>query len=229
MKRSLLPFFSIIFLSILPTVGLAEIGRSEVMVQQSVNQRQVINQFIQQLKKTDYESITNAVQLLLLTGESAVPDLILLLNDPRESVRWSAIKVLGSMGEASETAIPDLILRLKDPAIDVRSSAASVLGEMGKSNRSAVPYLIPLLKDSDKNTRLSAATALGKMGESAKSAIPDLIILLKDSPSVIARAAWALGNIGESAIPVLIPLLKDSDKNTRWGAVLALSKGLARK
>ena len=88
-------------MSISPIVGLAEVGRSEAIVQPPVNQNQDINQLIQQLKTRDWKT------------------------------RFDAVYSLGQMGESAKSAVPSLIALLKDQSDDVRSAAANALKKLG--------------------------------------------------------------------------------------------------
>ena len=133
-SKLLLKCFPVVLLTIVPVVGLVGLARSEVVVQQPVNQGRRINQLIQQLKSEDAE------------------------------IRSSAAFALGRMSGSAKSAIPSLIPLLKDSDAKVRWFAVYALGRMGESARSAIPNLIPLLKDSDTYVRSSAAEALRKLG-----------------------------------------------------------------
>ena len=53
-------------------------------------------------------------------AKDAVPDLVKLLDDPDEGVRWAAASALGGIGPAAKDAAPDLVKLLKDPDEGVR-------------------------------------------------------------------------------------------------------------
>jgi HEAT repeat protein len=153
--KSLLKVLPVVLLSFGPIVGMGGVVRSEVVVQQPVNQSQTIKQLIQQLKSGEVETRSSAARALEK-------------SDPKDSdtaeVRSSAARALGEMGESAKSAIPSLLPLLNDSDRRVRSSAASALGHMGESAKSLIPSLIPLLNDSDWRVRLSAKDALAELG-----------------------------------------------------------------
>lgn len=128
--RSVLKVFPILLLSFGPVVGMYGVSRSEVMVEASVDQSQVINQLIQQLKTEDLEIRSNAAKSLGRMGESAIPALIPLLDNQDMWVRSSAADALGEMGESAK-AISVLMPLRKDQDSLVRSRATKALKKLG--------------------------------------------------------------------------------------------------
>lgn len=79
----------------------------------------------------------------------------------RSHVRWSAVEVLGEIGDTE--AIEPLIQALKDKDEDVRRNAVEALGKIGDTR--AVEPLIQALEDKNADVRETAVEALGKIGD----------------------------------------------------------------
>jgi HEAT repeat protein len=231
MKRSILHLLSIALLSFFPVVGLAEVGRSEVIAQQQdENQTKNIANLIQQLRTGNESEAESACKALKELGQPAINSLIPLLKDSNPAIRWTVANILGEMGYTTAgplatSAIPYLIPLLGDLHPGVRSSASGALGHMSAS----VPFMIPLLKDNDVRVRSGAAFTLGLAGGDT-SAVPSLMTLLKDADAEVrSNAAYALGMTAlmkeppKLAIPSLIQLLKDPDATVRARAAEAIA------
>jgi HEAT repeat protein len=86
---------------------------------------------------------------------------------------------------------------------------------------------ITRLYSPDRLDRESGVIALGEMGQLATPAIPALITMLGElhnnaQPATAAREA--LVKIGTPAVEALIVCLQSRDKDTRWGAAMALGE-----
>jgi HEAT repeat protein len=157
-----------------------------------------------------------AEQTLVLSGNSAVPKLMPLLQTDDITVRSRFARILTQIRPQSPEAIATIGQLLQSPDANVRKQAAKILGEIGKA---AKPQLAMLLKNSNPKVRAAAADAIAHLPGTPKSLIPELIPLLQDSnPSVRIYAVLALkkmGEFGKPAIPTLTALLKDESKPVR--------------
>jgi HEAT repeat protein len=139
-------------------------------------------------------------------GES-VPALVHALQDKEESVRVSAARALGAIGEP--TAIQPLILALNDLLPSVRSSSAEALGRMRAV--SGVTAVTEKLSDPDTTVRIKAAQALWRIDRNAELAVPVLIRALRDRHAG-SDAKFVLGEIGpaaNAAVPALVQSLRE--------------------
>lgn len=95
-----------------------------------------------------------------IKAQSAVPALILRLNDPKAEVRKNAAFALVKIGEA---ALPALMQALENDNIRIRQNAAFSLGEFGEKAQKAIPALTRLLNDSNSKVRWCADIAIKKI------------------------------------------------------------------
>ena len=118
-----------------------------------------------------------------LGGESrpyagqSVPILTKLLDDPKKSVRASAVAALGHVG--MPTASSHLIERIADRSKEVRASVAFALASFEGSD--VISALLTLSADVDDEVRSWAALSLGKHVHSNAFVKKRLRQLLKDS------------------------------------------------
>lgn len=129
----------------------------------------------------------------MIPGEraQAVPQLIVLLNDPDAWVRMAAARAIGEVRDrrAGET----LIATLADSDWRVRRLAAWALNEM-KEERAVAALCSLLLSDSRAEVRSAAAEALGEIA--SNQALPSLQQALNDAePGVRAKVSWAIAEI----------------------------------
>jgi HEAT repeat protein len=89
------------------------------------------------------------------------------LRDPCFTVRCSAARALGELGEAAREAVPDLIEALADPEPGVRDAAAAALGALGRTAKLALPFLAEALHDPNRFVRQAAARALEQIDPAA--------------------------------------------------------------
>lgn len=163
-----------------------------------------------------------AIHPLVALHKHSFTELVKLLGEKDDFVRWSAAFALGIIGD--EKAIKPLVKLLNDKDDLVRAEAAFSLSRIGKS---AVPLLIEKLKDKDGEIRALAAEALGYTKD--RRAVAALLGALKDDKEVVVRAmaAQALGDLKlKEASPALIEVLKDRKEReyVREKAAEALGK-----
>jgi HEAT repeat protein len=89
------------------------------------------------------------------------------LRDPCFTVRCSAARALGELGEGARQAVPDLIEALADPEPGVRDAVAASLGALGRTAKLAVPFLAEALHDPNRFVRQAAARALEQIDPAA--------------------------------------------------------------
>ncbi len=122
-------------------------------------------------------------------GPASVKPLLSLADEKNEEVRYSALTILGPLGEKS--ALKPLLKALKNDKL--RSSAIEALG--GIREAKAAKALLPFLKNENSSIRTQAANSLGLIGNAM--AIEPLIDLLgteKDG-NVQAGIIEALGKL----------------------------------
>lgn len=118
-------------------------------------------------KKARYE--------LVKVGKPAVAYLAGLLDEPKEYVRWEAIKTLSQI--AAPESIPVLIAALESEDFDIRWLAAEGLLEIGK--KSIKPLLEALVLNQDSNYLLEGAHHVLKGLEFKHIFVDDLGIIKK--------------------------------------------------
>ena len=152
------------------------------------------------LSSTDPVVRTQGIHALSKIGDvSAVPQIVLLLEDPSSEVAVKAAQALGHLGgpdaqqalvnalgrgstpfndaavDALETADPSvvglLLPRLNDPSPTIRACVAEVLGLI--AHDSAAPTLGTLLEDADSHVRFEAIVALGQLPGGAATTLID--------------------------------------------------------
>ena len=157
-----------------------------------------LQSLISDLTCGDDQSAESAASEIAALGESALPALFDLLDQPDPDKRWWALRTLALI--AHPKVFPRLRKSLGDPDPAMRQCAALGLGQQPQSE--SVSPLIATLDDTDRLTARLAADALIAIGESA---VPELIDTL-ESGSQLAQieAARALASIGDQrAIPVM--------------------------
>ena len=159
-------------------------------------------------------------------GPPAIPLLVDLLRDERESIRRNAVDVLIDFAPHTEAIQPALRRALRDEDSTVAGDAARALGALGKRASLSVGALVNTLAHEDPYVRIYAAEALASIGPSAANATPALADALGDPiPGVRWAACEALASIGpaaQSAVPQLIEALEDEFLYVRIFAAGAL-------
>jgi HEAT repeat protein len=97
-----------------------------------------IDTLIEQLRSPEGKQRQRARMLLTSAGPEAVPELVRILGDSTEQMRWQACKTLEAIGDAS--AAEALVQTLQDESQDVRGAAAEALVAIGR------PAIRPLLE-----------------------------------------------------------------------------------
>lgn len=159
---------------------------------------------------------------------TAVPSLVVLLDDSDEWVRMAGARALGEIRD--ERATEGLIAHLSDREWRVRNQAAWALGEM-KEKRAVETLCNVLRSDAQFEVRKTTAWALAEIQD--KRAIETLCIVLQSDaqPDVRVTAAWALGETKDKrAIETLgNALLSDAQAEVRKTAAWALGEIQSRK
>lgn len=162
-----------------------------------------------------------ALALGRLEEVKEIRELLRLLKDPDDGVRWRAAWALWRLKDARGTA--SLHGALHDADARVRFFAARALGEIG--NAISADSLAPLLTDSDWRVRNDVASALGKIGES--DAALDLLanrLADEDNELVAATIAEALGRVHRPQDRIKFQDLLKRRSGTIWRG---LTNGLA--
>jgi HEAT repeat protein len=222
MTVALLLVFSIIFILLMSTIGIA--ANPDVSSYPPFNENCTNAEVQQYLKNlSEPKQIDFASLALSACGSEAVSALTPLLNQPNRKMRFTAISILEKMGKEAKTALPFLIEAIKDP--DLRSISAAAIGNIGSDAKAAIPALVASLREQ----WYGAAYALRRIG-SGKAAVPALISALQDpnseNPKVI-EAITAIGYIGKDAgeaVTALIAVLKFKDGLNQYYAAVALRK-----
>ncbi|MBE8970618.1 HEAT repeat domain-containing protein [Nostocales cyanobacterium LEGE 12452] len=197
----------------------------------NLNETQFQAQALQLLKASaDFINENRLREYRAALGEQqeVLAELLGLLKDESEIVRYSAAQALGNLGNASPQVVEALLALLKDETERVRYSAAEALGNLGNASPQVVEALLSLFKDETESVRNSAAEALGKLGNASPQVVEALLSLLKDeTEGVRSFAAKALGNLGNASpqvVEALLGLLKDDSGSVRYFAAEALGK-----
>jgi len=162
-------------------------------------------------------------------GNSAVPELCRMINDPisGEALQGEAVLALINIGDA---ALPCLMNAIKDrqfrPRFDVVNAVA--LMNPGTNGSALVGLLVTCLADEDLAVAESAARALGKLRLEPERAVPALIAALQTTNSGVRHfAAYSLADFGSaatSAVPLLTANLTNEDALVRMTASNCLQK-----
>ena len=216
-------------------------------------QEKVVSKIATELKSRNPETQCKALYALGKLGPgagSAVPEIVLAVNNSKLNCQTNAAYALGKIGGA---AVAGLIELLKSTEPLVRSGAAWALGNIGPASGEAVQFLTEALKDKDNSVRYYAAEAIGKINVSGLTAlvealgdknvdvsnaaahsliviggpaIPELIkTLRRDEPLFKINAAVVLGGIGPSAkeaVPALEEALQAADSEVKHAVLNAL-------
>ncbi len=106
--------------------------------------------------------------------ETAIPELLTLVNDDESQVRVAAIMALAKF-KTDERVLPALLQALRDGEYLVADTAASALKTLGVS---PIPGLLYAIRSPDLNVSAAAIDVAGAIGQ--QDAVPDLINALKD-------------------------------------------------
>jgi len=169
--------------------------------------------------------ISNAADILVEFGETAIPDIIEAIKDPAiqdTSTFYFFEDVLVEMGSI---AVPPIIELLEDENADLRYYAAYLLREF--DDDLVVEPLIAALEDSDSWVRYIAAGSLGDL--QAVEAVEPLVDLLSDEDEyVYDNALEALASIGMPAVDFLLEAYHDETTTNKDSLASAL-KGIFKE
>jgi HEAT repeat protein/outer membrane protein assembly factor BamB len=153
------------------------------------------------------------LEIIQRIGPPAIPLLVDLLRDERDSIRRSAVDNLIDLAPYTASIQPALRRALSDEDAMVAGDAARALGALGHRASPSVGALVETLSHEDPYVRIYAAEALASIGPKAAAATKDLARAVGDPiPGVRWAACEALAGIGpaaESAVPQLIEALED--------------------
>jgi HEAT repeat protein len=110
---------------------------------------------------------SEAIDMLGLVGEAAVPVLVEGLQNEKDAVmRMRCALALGNSGPKAVKAVPALIMALRDEVRKVRQHTARTLGRIGPAAKEAIPGLKRVLEDPDENpaVRHNARWAVEQIG-----------------------------------------------------------------
>lgn len=159
-------------------------------------------------------------------GPRAIPLLVSLLRDERESLRRGAADVMIDFAPHTEWSQLALRRALRDEDSIVAGDAARALGALGAKAAPSIGALTSTLSHADPYVRIYAAEALASIGAAAAPATTALADALDDPvPGVRWAACEALASIGPAAhpaVPRLIAALDDEFLYVRIFAAGAL-------
>lgn len=157
---------------------------------------------------------------LLRLGPRVTPDLVGLLEDPREEVRVEASDYLQRFGSIPEGfPVTSFVKGMNDSNRDVRVNCADVLAKMGPGAKDSVQALIQKLQDEDEEVRTSVCRALMFIGPGAREATASLTKYIRDkkctgcvSRGWALRALESIGCGDQALIECLSEVILDSNR-----------------
>jgi len=148
--------------------------------------------FFGEIKRTVVET---AFATLDTNAESAIPQLVKLLNKDNDDISPYAAEALAVVGPKGFAALTNA-LTANNPS--TRQNVAMAIGQFGQDPKQVAQILIILLKDESPDVRRSAADSLA--GRGPDTGIPVLMPMLDDKDPVMRQtAARALSNYGTKA------------------------------
>jgi HEAT repeat protein len=179
------------------------------------------------LKHKDAQVRASGVQLIARCGDSAAEDLVALLKDHDENVRWQTVNSLRNLQGGTKKLVQRLIdMAENEKDVKLRSFGVMAMAQLGPDTFGTLFGL--LRKEKDDTVRAAGIQGLNGLGEGSKAAVPFLTEALKDKAVIVrSRAVTALGNMGRYGIETIPKLaevmIKDTDDNVRMNAVEALA------
>jgi HEAT repeat protein len=165
------------------------------------------------------EAFSDRIQGINALREMAAADafglLFPVLNDPNVRVRYAAVSLLASVGQADLVqSLAVLRAGLKDPESDVVAAAADAIA--GLRLHDGYPDLRDLYQaTTDWIVRFSIVSALGELGDPRGFEILEHALQSQD-PLLVPAAIGALGELGDpQAIPLIMPYVSDPDWQIR--------------
>jgi outer membrane protein assembly factor BamB/HEAT repeat protein len=178
------------------------------------------------LDRDDEDLDVVTFKIIQRIGPPAIPLLVDLLGQARDSIPRRAVSELIDLAPHTESIQPALRRALGDEDPIVAGDAARALGALGKRASPSVGALVNTLSHEDAYVRVYAAEALASIGPGAAKATNALAEALGDpAPGVRWAACEALAKIGpaaRSAVPQLIEALEDEFLYVRIFAAGAL-------
>jgi hypothetical protein len=101
-------------------------------------------------------------------GETLVPSLAKLLDDPNDAIQFAALQALATLGPAAAGARDAVVPFLDRP--DYRIDAADALGRMGPRAQPVSPSMVKMLSSEETAVRLAALRGMSQIG--GKEALP---------------------------------------------------------
>jgi HEAT repeat protein len=133
---------------------------------------------------------------------AALPDLLSALRSSDAKIRFTATRIIGTLGHDAAPAVPDLIRLLREPASqdvwNVPAEAAEALGQIAPDTPEADQAVAALLESlqSKSDNPYAVIKALPDFGPKAKGAIPRLRALQEHpSPRIQEAATKALARL----------------------------------
>lgn len=181
-----------------------------------------------------------ALDHLVLMGKDAVPGLLRLLKDQKETTRWTAAIGLRAIAERQPECMADsgtvgtLTAALADASASVRLNMGRVLARLGTAARPAIPQLEQLANsDPEGKVRIAAHYCLARLGEDPNARVGEIIRESKDAESTIDRGTACeclrdlYGNSGiaeDIIVQALIDALSDMAPEVRHIAQRSLQR-----
>jgi HEAT repeat protein len=158
-----------------------------------------------------------AERVLATIGRGALSELIEACEDPNPSVRASAVRSLGEIGDPSAVSV--VFGKLADIDPDVRDAAANSLGKMPSAR--VVAVLTDALTRGDLMQQQIIMDTLPEIGESL---VPQLTAMLERGDAASrGGAAFLLGKLkAETAVPALGRATQD----TEWAVAMDAARAL---
>jgi HEAT repeat protein len=204
------------------------------------------------LQDPDPVTRRHTVEKLAQVGDNeAAGALVLMLNDPDDSIRALVSDALAALGADAvgpltryletwqgpvDAVVPRLLGKLRagrglgflaahlaEPEPATRAAIATALGRIGTDR--SLPPLLELLRDMADEVRIAAARAIGEV-QSPAAADALLDEMADENPAVRATVADALGRINsQKSIDILSrACAEDPDSNVRQAAMTALRR-----
>lgn len=156
-------------------------------------------------------------------AEPAVPQLISLLGDADENIRWRAARAIGAVGPGAKAAVGDLTARLKDDNEMVRAQSAYALGLIGEAAKPSAPALVAAVGDEDALVRRAALRALFRIKPDRSITRPLFLKLLTSAdPLTVSAVLHSMAEMGADAVPALTEAMEH--KEARYWATLVVEE-----
>ncbi|MEM0967570.1 MAG: HEAT repeat domain-containing protein [Verrucomicrobiota bacterium] len=191
--------------------------------------RRVELERVGELLRSEEDSVVataaSALRMIGAPSREYVPELLDLLKDENEWIRFTSAKALVAIGMDADL-VPTITKLLKDEDLTVRLITLNVLGELGEHSSGYVSEIVLMLKDDDRAVRESALNVLGELGEHSSDYVSEIALMLKDDDRAVRRTALnVLGGLGEHSsgyVSEIVLMLKDEDGAVRRTALNVL-------